>query len=154
MDQNNLIWHDDIFVLFILVFLADEFACPQTINKWECLFLPPTTCPWPDVITNCHSRDCLPIDGRSFLSSASPKGVTVNESQIAAIMSKFKGPENYKQMPVGVSMYSNDINNVITSMTTAMGTKDTGDIHGLFALYGVMTRFNSVFRGLVIFRTF
>eukprot|EP00597_Dinobryon_sp_UTEXLB2267_P010756 CAMPEP_0170101536 /NCGR_PEP_ID=MMETSP0020_2-20130122/2312_1 /TAXON_ID=98059 /ORGANISM="Dinobryon sp., Strain UTEXLB2267" /LENGTH=286 /DNA_ID=CAMNT_0010324641 /DNA_START=650 /DNA_END=1508 /DNA_ORIENTATION=- len=64
-------------------------------------------------------------------------------------MSKFKSPENFKQMPVGVSMYSNDINNLITTKTTAMGTKDGGDIHGLFALYGVMTRFNSLFRGLV-----
>eukprot|EP01036_Dinobryon_divergens_P025314 gene25314-33845_t len=48
------------------VFLADEDACPEILNKWECLFLPPTTCPWPEAMLECHRRECLP-----FSSSAS-----------------------------------------------------------------------------------
>ena len=50
-----------MYAFCIAVFLADEGACPDILNKWECLFLPPTTCPWPEAMRECHRRECLPF---------------------------------------------------------------------------------------------
>jgi hypothetical protein len=33
--------------------------CPHTINKWECSFLPTSSCPIPDVVANCTAKNCV-----------------------------------------------------------------------------------------------
>lgn len=133
-----------------IVFLADELACPQTVNKWECLFLPSTTCTWPDVITSCHARECLPKDGNVHFSSASASGTLIRRDAMQSAMQRHSGPVNtYRIMEVQM-VYSTDKEyNTITSQTAQWVKIGSPDVHSLFALYGVFTRFNSVFGGLV-----
>ena len=134
----------------ILVFLADEFACPQTVNKWECLFLPSTTCSWPDVITSCHARECLPKDSNVHFSSASASGTPIRRDAMESAMRRHSSPVNAYRIAEVQMVYSTDKeNNTITSQTAEWVKIGSPDVHSLFALYGVFTRFNSVFGGLV-----
>jgi len=134
----------------IPVFLADEFACPHTVNKWECLFLPSTTCTWPNAITNCHARECLPVDEKVHFSSASASGTSISREGIQSAMDRHSSPVNtYKLEQAPMAYTSDKKNNAITSETVQWGKIDSPDAHNLFALYGVFTRFNSIFGGLV-----
>ena len=130
------------------VFLADESACPDIVNKWECLFLPPTTCPWPDIMTNCHSQGCLPIDDRGFLSSASTSGVVIKQTELSEKLNSFPAPDKSQTVVAGTVYHSSDPYTVspATSKTTSRGGGEVLESH---FLYGVATRFNHRFRELV-----
>lgn len=91
----------------IPVFLADESACPTVINKWECLFLPSTTCTWPEAITKCHQRECLPMDEKVYFNSASSAGVNLKREDMDKIMQKFPSPDNW-QVPRAPMAYCGD----------------------------------------------
>ena len=64
MDGHHSNNHRSVFVPYTTrtnnyndnVFLSDGDCRPGIMNKWECLFLRPTTCKLPSSITNCRSR--------------------------------------------------------------------------------------------------
>ena len=65
-------------------------------------------------------------------------------------MQRHPSPVNTYRIAEALMVYSTDKeNNTITSQTVQWGKIGTPDVHSLFALYGVFTRFNSVFGGLV-----
>ena len=139
-----------LYVCGIPVFLADESACPTVINKWECLFLPSTTCTLPDAITNCHNRECLPMDEKVYFNSASAAGVNLKREDMDKLMQNFPSPENNKAVPKAPMAYCTDKeSNIISTRSSKWITRDVGSVHGMFALYGVLTRFNTAFRGFV-----
>ena len=131
------------------MFLADEGACPDVVNKWECLFLPATSCPWPDVVLNCHSEGCLPIDERGFLSSLSPDGQIIKESEFQAKISSLPLPKREKAVIAAPMYQSKDPANLITAETSWTQSRGGGDQLESHFLYGVVTRFNAKFRELV-----
>ena len=132
------------------MFLADENACPHIINKWECLFLPSTSCPWPDVVKSCHSESCVPIDERGYLSSASSKGIIIKEEELRNKISPFPQLNRDKTVRPAVMYQSNHPDGIITADTSLTQSRGGGDVLESHFLYGVVTRFNAHFRGLVM----
>eukprot|EP00597_Dinobryon_sp_UTEXLB2267_P019130 CAMPEP_0201114624 /NCGR_PEP_ID=MMETSP0812-20130820/78496_1 /ASSEMBLY_ACC=CAM_ASM_000668 /TAXON_ID=98059 /ORGANISM="Dinobryon sp., Strain UTEXLB2267" /LENGTH=361 /DNA_ID=CAMNT_0047378269 /DNA_START=149 /DNA_END=1234 /DNA_ORIENTATION=- len=131
------------------VFLADKESCPNVINKWECLFLPSTTCTWPDVVTNCHNRDCLPMDSKVYYNSASASGLSASREQVDMNNRQFPSPPHTSEALSLIQYHCKNPDNIITAESSTMRKQQCDDVHGNFALYGSLMRFNSAFRNEV-----
>ena len=130
------------------VFLADESACPDIVNKWECLFLSPTTCPWSGIMENCHSQSCLPIDNRGFRSTATSSGVSITHEELSKKLNSFPQLKNRLTVTAGMLYQSSDPYTV-TPASSIKVERGGGEMLESHFLYGVATRFNTRFRGLV-----
>ena len=122
------------------VFLADEKACPDIMNKWECLFLPPTTCPWSNAVTN--------FDGRGFLSSAIATGAYITKEDMMQRLNRLPDPVINEFVTAGNIFASSDPYHITTN-TTVQSVIGGGSVLNSHFLYGVATRFNARFRELV-----
>jgi len=122
------------------VFLADEHACPDIVNKWECLFLPPTTCPWAHAVMN--------FDGRGYFSSAIATSVNITKEDMIQRLKLFPDPVINEFVTVGNISASSDPYH-ITLNTTVRSEYGGGSVLNSHFLYGVTTRFNARFRNLV-----
>jgi len=130
------------------VFLADESACPDIVNKWECLFLSPTTCPWSGIMENCHSQSCLPTDDRGFRSTATSSGVSITHEELSKKLNSFPQLKNRLTVTAGMLYQSSDPYTV-TPASSIKVERGGGEMLESHFLYGVATRFNARFRGLV-----
>mmetsp|Transcript_22622 Transcript_22622/g.32522 ORF Transcript_22622/g.32522 Transcript_22622/m.32522 type:complete len:524 (+) Transcript_22622:96-1667(+) len=132
------------------VFLADENACPQIMNKWECLFLSPTSCPWSDVV-QCQtpSLDCLPYNKRGCWSSAASGSEVITDETMNKRLAAFPvGPPHITGQS-SVIFQSNDPQSIVTTASTISINRGGEAVLSNHFLFGVATRFNGVFRGLV-----
>lgn len=119
------------------VFLADEHACPDIVNKWECLFLPPTTCPWPTAVT----------DGRGYLSSPST-GIKITKEDITKRLELLPDLGINEFVTAGNVFASSDPY-MISPNTSRVSSRGGGSVLDSHFLYGVVTRFNARFRAIV-----
>lgn len=123
------------------VFLADEHACPDIVNKWECLFLPPTTCPW--------STAAVPhLDGHGYLSSPTPTGVTITKEDMTKRLKLLPDPVINEFVTAGKVFASSDPYQISPS-TSVLSSRGGGSVLDSHFLYGVVTRFNARFRAIV-----
>jgi hypothetical protein len=60
--------------------------CPNQTNKWLCAFLPSTNCTLPSLVTDCHSKNCIPEDNfqfTTFYSHANSTGSVVDYQNLS-----------------------------------------------------------------------
>ena len=90
------------------------------------------------------------MDNKVHFNSASAAGVNIPRKQLDDIMQNFPPPSNRHAVPHAPMGYTTDkVHNLITNATVKWMTRDCCELHGLVALYGVFTRFNTAFRGFV-----
>jgi hypothetical protein len=107
-------------------FLADPESCPEIVNKWECLFLPATNCPWPDLALHCRNSSCASRE--LCYNSATPGGVVVNSAEIRDILQKrmLPLPDHIPQVGLALTMQSNHADGLITPSAIETTTRGGG----------------------------
>jgi len=100
-------------------------------------------------VKKCHSEDCVPIDDRGYLSSASAKGVIIKDEELRNKISPLPQLKRDKTVSPAVMYQSKHPDSIITAQTSFTQARGGGDVLESHFLYGVVTRFNAHFRGLV-----
>jgi len=68
--------------------------CPDVVNKWECAFLPVTSCALPESVTHCHTSNCVvqgvqdTIMSSAVYDSASEGGKHINNDSPELVAAK------------------------------------------------------------------
>ena len=126
------------------MFLADENACPNVVNKWECLFLKSTSCEWPESVLNCQGKKC---GERGAFSNATALGVGISSQEISEKLRKFTVPNDLRDKIAGtILMHSNETDSITEQNTVSLARGiDGGRFLDSHFIFGVMVRYNSAF---------